>query len=454
MSYYITFTGGTEEIGASSVYLYLDGTGIIIDAGLHPKYRDKRAFPLYDVIKDSPADLLLLTHAHTDHAGGIPYLLKYHPQLKIFSTLPTRDLLELVLKDTAKLLKGEITGAFPEEALAYYKREALDKIKLIAEGFKYGRTIDFCGNAGRQDVKITFYPSGHILGSAGVYIEAGGRSFLQTGDVNFSDQMLLPAAELPRHHIDCLVIESTNAGNPNLPDYQNEKKRLASFINKVVNENGSVLMPVFALGKTQEMLKLVYELMRGGSIPYLPVYTAGLGKKISKVYDRYNYTVPRIEEGLKLSDIPQERIEYDNLFTGKYFKEPSLVLVSSGMVNKGTLAYNLAERWMMYKNFGIAIVGYQDEDTPGYRLVKSEKGKQFIFGGKKAKRACMLDVFRFTSHASLGGLLGYISDVHPKRLFIVHGDANAAGNLALNVSRLFADIKISIPGTGKKYDLF
>jgi len=201
------------------------------------------------------------------------------------------------------------------------------------------------------------------------------------------------------------------------------------------------------------MLRILYNLMRSGKIPHLPLYTGGLMKKISRVYDVHCYGVPRIRPGFEVSDIPQLPVFYDELLNGKYFRESSIVLISSGMMNKKTLSNRLAQQWFMRKNFGIALVGYQSPDSPGYSLLNSEKGKGFMFGDRKTVRQCSVGNFRFTSHAILDDLVDYIQDVKPKQLFIVHGDIEASENLAIKVSEILPGTRIAIPVTGNPYIL-
>ena len=453
MSTKIMFLGGANEIGANSCYLYLDGTGIIIDAGLHPRKRNKDSFPHFESINDDPTDVLLLTHAHTDHIGSIPYLLKFHPHLRFISTLATRDLSEIMLADTAKILKSEIYAEFSTDSLSYYKKETLVQIHKIIEGYRYKKKLELLGRAGRTPVKIHFHHSGHILGSAAIYLENNGKSILHTGDIQFRNQAVMAKAELPMHHVDCLIVESTNASSLNLPEFKEERKRLARFINKIIDSNGSVLIPSFALGKTQEILKILSNLMFKGSIPHLPIYTSGMGNRISKIYDKYCYTVPFTSPGFEVSDIPQLPVIRKELLSAGYFKESSLVVVPAGMMNKGTTSYSLAKKWMTISNFGISFIGWQDPESPGFSLLNSEKDKEFDFAGEKVKRKCEIERFRFTSHAYLDDMIEFILNIKPKILFIIHGEPQSADNLALKINELLPQTRILIPTVDKYYDI-
>jgi len=454
MAIELTFLGGSEEIGASSSYLYLNGSGIFFDAGLHPKKRDQNAFPSFELTESKPTDILAVTHAHTDHIGGIPYLLKYHPHLKVFMTEPTRDIAEIMLKDTAKILKSEIALEFSDEILLLYKPEILKKIAVLMSAFKYDTPFRLKGRTGTTDISISFHHSGHILGSSSVLIESGSFSLLHTGDIKFSDQQVIKKAIQPKRHVNTLVIESTNANNPKLPTWQTEKKRLGKYINEIVNENGSVLIPCFALGKTQEVLKILHDLMIKGDIPHLPIYTGGLSDKISLLYDKYCYTVPMVNPGFEISDIPQKKILRSELMKGKYLRESSIVVASSGMLHESTISFELAKRWLRTPNFGVAFVGYQDPDGTGYALLNSLKNKEFKFGKIKSVRKCRVDQFRFSSHASLEELVGFIDDIQPNNLFIVHGEEDSSEYLAMLVQQRHRNMRIILPEIGKSYMLF
>lgn len=449
----LIFLGGVGELGANSVYLYIDGTGIIIDAGLHPRKRDKNAFPAYESIIGKPVDLLILTHAHTDHIGAIPYLLKFFPHTKIIMTKATRDLAEIMLKDTAKLLQTDLVAEYSIDTLSLYKPEVLENIWMLMDGYDYYEEIAFCGYAGRSEITIAFYPSGHILGSASVKMDFAGKTLLHSGDVQFINQAVIAGADLPKHHLDYMIIESTNAGETNLPDYNEEIKRFARFINQIADKNGSILIPAFALGKTQEILKIIFSLMQKNSIPNLPIYTGGLGKIISRFYDKYCYSVPMVKPGFEISDIPQEDIIWDELMTGKYFKEPSIVVASSGMMNTGTASHQLAQRWMRLKNYGIAFIGYLDELSPGFELLNSDLNKDFKFGKINERRLCDVQNFRFTSHAYLRDILNYIYGIKPNYIFINHGELLSAENLSVKIPLNFDYAQIYLPEKKKTYQL-
>lgn len=483
----ITFIGGAEEIGANSLILELDGINIAVDCGLHPKLKDRNnLFPNYESVKDIDVNYLFITHAHTDHLAALPYFIKFFPKSKVLATYETRDLAELVLKDSSKHIIRENSFDLSEEVLDQYKPDILSNIWKLIEPIKFNQSLlinkknylineqlESKGNINKNPsyLKAKLFWSGHILGSTGIYLEykhkeykhkenkqfetknEKAKNILITGDMNLENQFMVGKAQFPNHHIDTLVVEATNCSSDNFINLNENINTFSKFINKVSNENGSILIPAFALGKTQEVLKLLHNLMFQNKIPNLPIYTAGLGKKISKIYDRYCYADYMLRKGFEVSDINQNHIDYDNLTSGEFMKKPSIVIASNGMLAKGTLSYNLTKEWLKKKNFGIAFVGYQEENMPGYKILNSKIGDELELNGSKFKRFCHIEKFRFSAHSNLEQTLKLISELKPNRIFIHHGDEDACNNLALEIFKLEINTKVIIPIKNKCYDL-
>jgi cleavage and polyadenylation specificity factor subunit 3 len=454
MSATITVLGGAEEIGANCCVIDLDGTSVMVDAGLHPKRRDEGAFPDMKALGDKQCDVLVVTHAHTDHMGGVPYVLRKMPWMRPIMTHATRDLSQITLHNTGKLLRKEHRDLLSGEVEEFYRNETIDHLRMAFEAIPYDDVRTMRGFNGGSDVMLSLHWAGHLLGSAGVRMECQGRSVMMTGDVHFSDQASLRGATLPRTHADVLVMECTNGLANNLNERDTEEKRLASFITHVSSAGGSVLIPVFALGKTQELLTVLYSLMRKGSIPHMPIYTAGMGVRVNKVYDHYCYSEPVRHPGFEISDIPQIRINPEELEREAFFSSPSLVVVSSGMLNQRTLSWRLAIMFARRPTFGIALVGYQDIDAPGYSLQHSTHGQKFAFGNKHVRRSCALESFRFTAHARPEELVAYVDDVQPKTLVLNHGTAEACDAIALTVLDRHPGMRVIVPRQGASYTLW
>lgn len=447
----IMMLGGAGEIGANSCYVNIDGHGVLVDAGLHPRRRDRDALPRLELLAGRPVHTFVLTHAHTDHVGGLPYVMKSLPHARMITTRPTRDLLEIMLRNTIKLLKLDDTTELPDGALDYYDNGMLDKFSVVFEGANYKEPLALGASATTKDLALTLRDAGHIIGSASAFISGGGAALMHTGDIKFAAQSLLPGADLPEHHLDCLIMECTNGAEERPHEYEEEKDRLADFINRISNQNGSVMLPTFALGKTQEVLNILYNMKNAGKIPNLPIYTGGMSKRISKIYDRYAGAVPRIETGFKLSSIPLTYVKYETMMNGKFFHEPSIVVISSGMLNEGSPSYQLAQRWMEMRHFGIGIMGYQDSSTPGYALLHSPRDEEFMMANKATIRKCELERFRFSAHARRDELLDYVFRVKPKHLFLNHGDPEATASIQAAVEENEPSVSVCIPELGTPY---
>lgn len=446
MNFRIKILGGFQEVGANSAYININNTGIIIDAGLHPIKRDKEAFPKYELIKDEPVDFLIITHAHTDHIGALPYLIKLFPHIKILAHKATSYLIDVMIKDTIKILNSQIKEEFSEEILSLYNKEILEKINLIIDEMQFFDEKVILGKRGTSDIILKLFPAGHILGAASVYLESDGKNFLHSGDINFQKQALLPNAQLPNHHLDIMIAESTNCGSNESIGFNDEnKKKFAKIINDISNNNGSILIPAFSLGKTQELLTLVYNLQKSGKIPFLPIYTGGLGSRISQIYDRFCYTTPRINPGFEVADIPTIYLDEETMNQEKYLKSPSIVIVSNGMMHQKTKSYHLAKKWFSSKESGIIFTGYLQENTPGYQLKNSELNKIFQFGDQKAKRICRIESVRLSMHCTIDDLQNYISEIKPKNLIIVHGSEEANFELANTVHSSLPKTRIIVP---------
>lgn len=451
--------GGAEEIGANCTYLNLGGNGFFIDAGLHPQNRKKYTFPDIDILlkntnNTTPYDALLITHAHTDHIGGIPYLLHKLPHLHLLSTRPTRDIMQIMLKNTIRLLTFNPPDKeyWPESVLENYNSDILEKIELLINSYPYKEQFTFRSVSSHNGVDIEFYDAGHILGSAGIALECDGFSVFHTGDVQFEKQSLLPGASFPRRHFDLVFTEATNC-SVDPPDRSKEIQRLAKYINEISESNGSILIPAFALGKSQELLTVVWNLMYKGLIPHLPMYSGGMTKSISNIYDKYCYSVPRIHPGFEVADIPQNPINREELLNGDYFKKPSIVIATSGMMNPGTVSFELAREWFRQKNYGIAIVGWQDPEAPGANLLTSERNQALQWGSTKLRRGCRVEKFSFTAHARREKIIEWLSHVRPKTLVIMHGETDSCERLAEEVSHILSATKIILPKHGKLYHM-
>jgi len=443
--------GGAGEIGANCYYLNINGTGIILDCGMHPKKDGLDALPVFNLLKDKPLDHVLITHAHQDHLNSLPFLIKKFPYLKITTTPQTRALAELTLHNTILILKREIS----DESFEIYSHDEVDLLIKSIDYKSYEEEFEIKGFNNRDDepVKVKFYDAGHILGSAGVYINYKEFKIFYTGDINISSQTLMPGAQLPHEKINTLISETTYGAteSSNIKSWNDETEYFARSLNNVINSGGSVLIPVFSLGKMQEIFATILLLMKKNKVTGVDIYTGGIGKKISRAYDYNRFVVNYNQNDLVLHDSPQKDIR-DVTNYDEFFKFPSIVLASSGMIIESTASFNLTKRWLRQKDSAIFTVGYMDESTPGYKIAKAKKGDkiQLTEPDKRKEVRCDIKNFSFSAHSKREELINIIEKLKPDNVILVHGDEEAIcwmGNAAL---KRYKGTKVYAASPGKE----
>ena len=446
--------GGGNEIGANSYLISINETNIVLDSGLHPRQKGSLAFPNFESIKNTNIEHLIISHAHTDHIASLPFFLKFFPYAKIYSTKPTHSLAEIMLSNTTRILREEFELEFDKSMISNYKEETLDIIPMIMKRCDYNEKI-FINESDKENISFQFFDAGHILGSASVLINAGGKKIFYTGDINLRNQSLIPKAELPKHKVDVLITESTNCATENYPDYKEETNRLASFINRVINKGGSVLIPSFALGKSQEILMRVHTLMKKNIIPHVPIYYSPMSKAINDVYDDYIYSNERVKKGFKLSEIDFTLLGRRDSVRGDFYKHPSIIIATSGMMMPRTASYTIAKQFLPRPNFGIAVCGYCDPETPGY-LIKNAKYNELLYLNNIESPIdvkCEIGNFRFSSHSRKEEIESIVETLNPDTIIIVHGDENSINSLGGEMLKKYPEKRIIAPEKGRNYRL-
>ena len=250
-----------------------------------------------------------------------------------------------------------------------------------------------------------------------------------------------------------MILETTYGSTDSLTlhDWNKEADRLASSINKIFNAGGSVLIPVFSLGKTQEMLKTLWDLILKGKLANADIYTGGLGKKINRVYDYNRYVVNMNDPEFELNSIPQKNL-YEIEDPNDFFKSPCIVLASSGMMIEGTPSYKLAKRWIKQKNCAIFTVGYMEESTPGYKFANASMGDKIKLSEfeKEEEIKCIIEKFRFTAHSKREDLIDIVRRFKPESVILVHGNPMQLIGLVSSILKEFKTTKVYKAEIGKE----
>jgi Cft2 family RNA processing exonuclease len=433
--------GGAGEIGANCHYLNINNIGIILDCGMHPQKIGLDSLPKFELLDSKPTDYILISHAHQDHLNALPFLIKKFPHLKIITTPQTRAVAELTLHNAISILKRQVD----ESEFEIYSRDEVDLLIKSIDYRSYNEKFILNSLNSNQEIEAEFFDAGHIIGSAGIFFAVNGIKIFFTGDINLSSQTLLSGANLPSEKVDILITETTYGATDSseINNWEKEVERFSSSINKVINNGGSVLIPVFALGKLQEMLATIWLQMQRNKITGVDIYTGGIGNKINRIYDYNRYVVNRNETELMLSDIPQknlnELIGFDDLF-----KFPSIVLASSGMMVESTNSFMLAKRWLQKKDSAIFTVGYMDPSTPGSIIASARKGDkiQLTDREKKTEVKCSIKNFRFSAHSKREELLSLVKKLNPDKVVLIHGDKEAINWMGASILKKYPGKKV------------
>jgi Cft2 family RNA processing exonuclease len=419
-----------SNIGASGWYLNLEGHGLLMDTGIHPKRYGRESLPLLDLIKDEPVDAIAITHCHHDHVGALPVAIRYFSKAHVLMTELSYFLVERVLHNSVNVM----TRQRDELGIAdypLYKHQEVDDYAYLFQGFKYNREIAWASyqktRGGFPSPTLEFFDAGHALGSAGIMVRGQKETLFYTGDVCFHDQTILKGARFEDVQADVLIIETTRGNRPVNPEVtrQSEADRLAAAVQEVQEQKGGcILIPVFALGRCQEVLAQLALLMHEGKLREQPIYIGGLGRVFTEIYDLEAHRAHRqhtnlaLTEALKLIVLDPGQVQKMNLRGGKLF------VITAGMLSENTAAHDLAVRMAGDERQAIFFVGYADPETPGGRLKAAQPGETFHFSPTAGEltRHCRVEDFDLTAHATRDELLDFIGVVSPRAVVLAHGE--------------------------------
>lgn len=451
--------GGAGEIGANSYYINIGGTGIVLDCGMHPLKIGLEALPKFDLITDLPVDYVLISHAHQDHLSALPFLVQRHPYIKIITTPQTRGIAELTLHNSISILSEQLTSEEKElmnsKHLKIYSHEEIDLLIQSIEYKSYNESFIINGydHQSKYNIFCNFRDAGHILGSASIFIEHNGQTILYSGDIRLSDQELIPGAKITPMRINTLIMETTygNTDASLIPLWKDESLRLASAINSVLISGGSILIPIFSLGKMQEIIAVIWNLMQKNKIIQTDIYSGGISGKISRVYDYNRYSVNRIDPSFEINSIPQKSI-YEIIQPEEFFKQPCIVLAPSGMMVEGTASFNFAKHWLKNKTSAIFTVGYMEQNTPGYIISISKRGDKIKLNSfsEVIEVQCSIQRFRFPSHSNREELLEIVTKLSPKNIILIHGETKSIDYMGSAILKKFKDVKLFFAKLGSQ----
>jgi predicted metal-dependent RNase len=416
----LTFLGGAGAIGASCTLVQIGETRLVVDCGIRMN-APGRPLPDLSVLNDSKVDAIMLTHAHTDHSGGLPVLCDAFPGTPVFATPPTIDLISILFSDALKISSMERDGEVPLYSKAQVERVILNAVPV---GFYQQKIIN--------DITITFLPAAHILGAAMVHLATPAGAVLFSGDYSVSVAGTVPSLDKPSLPVDLLISESTY-GNRLHEDRTIAQNRLVQQVREVLENNGKVLIPSFAIGRAQEVILILQNALRSKKIPSVPVYVDGMVRDVCTLYKKYEtYVTNRLAK--------QIRSQPDPFFsngivpvTTKQMREvvtekgPCVIVASSGMLTGGASAF-YARKMLSNEHDAILLTGYQDEESPGRALLAlaSQMGNRtYELSGETIDVKATVATFNLSAHADRLQMASLIESVHPRTVLLVHGDNQA-----------------------------
>ena len=400
-------------------------------------------------------DAILISHCHLDHLGALPVALSHFPHARVIMSEASAVLAPMMLRHTVKVMRRLRDGGIIPALL--YSEDDVDMISYVFQGMPPDRHFPVF-DLDNQGPGLTagFYDAGHILGAAGIWLKGPSGVVFYTGDTSAQDQEIIPRAVYPHPPVDLLVLESTLGADPRAERRQRRKEtqRFTRAIADVIDDGGSVLIPAFSLGRTQEMLVLLHRLRAGGRIPNVDIYTAGLGSAISEIYDRTATYTRRRNPDVRLENLDIRPLPPGDIRRGPHLRRPGIVLVSSGMMAPETMSCRLAEVMLPQERHGIFFVGYVDPDMPGYRVQEALPGEmlQLHPGGPPVPAHCRIERFHFSAHSSRRHLLRLVDRLSPKMVLPVHGDLAAQHWMQEAIQRHHPDTRVVLLEKGEEIE--
>ena len=456
---FINLTRRTE-IGANSYYLGANGQGMVLDSGMHPKEMGEAALPNLAALGGRPVDAILISHAHLDHLGSLPVLMRQQPQANVFMTSATAQIGDALLHNSVNVMtrqREEIGAAvYP----LYTHREA-ERATGRWRAAPLHQPINLAGERSRvspnEEIDFEFWNAGHVLGAAGIRLRLEGRTVFYTGDVNFDDQTLLKGASFPEGDVDVLIIETTHGATP-VPEgftREGELERFAAALNTVFARGGCVLIPVFALGRTQEILTLLYNLKRAQTIADVPIYIGGLSAKMTEIYDRRAHDTARVLPRFQLFPEVQPFVLNSKSIDDAAARPGRVYALSSGMMTPKTLSNRFARRLLERPEHAIFFVGYADPESPAGVLRAAPPGSLVSLDEDEPAQElrCGVEQFRFSAHASRASLVDYIRKVAPRKVVLVHGDPPAVEWMRAAAVAALPEAEVIVPPPGVEIEL-
>lgn len=449
----MTFFGATGTVTGSKTLLEVGGLRLLIDCGLFQGFkvlRERNWAPL--PFDPASLDAVLLTHAHIDHSGSLPLLTRHGFKGPIWTSAASADLCEVLLQDTAHLQEEEARYRNRHGATKHAPAEPLYTVRDVKACLHHLKRVANDGviDLG-QGVIARFTPAGHILGASSIAIEYQGKTALFSGDLGREDDLvMLPPATGQK--ADWVVVESTYGDR--LHPTMDPIDKLGDVVRRTAARGGVVVIPAFAVGRTQGLLYALYRLREAGAIPKLPVILdSPMGIAATGLYNRHRaehrLTQDECDGINQMTRFVRDVEESKALMRQRY---PMVIIAGSGMVTGGRVLHHIGHYGPQSRN-AVVLSGYQAGGTRGASLAAGATSIKLL-GEYVPIRAEVVQIDSLSAHADQAGLLGWLKglDHQPEHVFINHGEAQAADTLRLRIKEQLG-WRASVPDYKDAFDL-
>jgi metallo-beta-lactamase family protein len=466
----ITFLGAAGGVTGSKHLIETNNKKILLDCGLFQGHHEEAAKANATLpAQTKNLDLVILSHAHADHCGLLPLLVKNGFAKKIYATSATIDIAHLIMLDTANL---------QENNYKYLTKFANHNDKILPPIYSendvaltdrlFSRVLYFKDTQKWQpiddNIKFKFYNAGHILGSAVTVIQAdeptGSKILAYTGDLGNTNVPILPDPENITDKVDFLISECTY-GDKNHRPLEEAVNHLKEIILEAIKNKCRIIVPAFALGRTQELIYIIHKLYDNGDIPAFPIYVdSPLSNSITEVFTKHSQDfdqqtwkdfINNHESPFSFKNLNYTRTVEESKSLNK-MPGPMMIIASSGMLEGGRILHHLENNISDPKAI-ILLTGYQAEGTLGSRLFSGEK-KVSIYGHWYPVEARIVNFNEFSAHADQTGLLNYITSLKDlKKLFLVHSESRQAEIFSQLVHSKLPNLEIIIPKLGDSFEI-
>ncbi|MDP6641787.1 MAG: beta-CASP ribonuclease aCPSF1 [Candidatus Nanoarchaeia archaeon] len=439
----ITYLGAGRQVGRSCLLLQTPESRVLLDCGIHPgrNINDQESVPFFDApeFNINDIDAVVLSHSHLDHSALVPYLYKMGYEGPVYCTAPCRDITSLMALDFVGIAQKEAQDSL------YSSTDVKNMVKHTI-CLNYEEVTDIT-----PDIRLTFYNSGHTLGSviSHLHIGNGLHNLVYTGDFLYENTNLLASAVNRFPRVESIIMEATYGGRDDMNPTRKEcEEYLLKTIKTTIDRKGKVLMPVLGVGRSQEMMLILERAMRENLIPKIPIYVQGIVWDVTAIHTTYpDFFNPKVKRNIFHRD--------ENPFLSDIFKkvgsqkeqqqiidkgEPCIIFATSGMMNGGASKEYFRQLGGNPKH-SLILTCYQVDGTFGRRVINGDREINFGSAEKPEIISIKMDVHMisgFSGHSSRNQLLSYIKNMDPKprRVLTLHGESSKCLDLASSLHKI------------------